>query len=122
LAFPLLYSKPSSKRQYPFSGDSRAAMITFDLRQTLIPLSLLQVANAFRWMKPGEEIEIFAGVTTIDAAILKDLLMILPRTDYDLISRENRVNGDPVTRLILRKKQSLKTHQQKGDSSCQLAI
>ena len=97
-------------------------MLTFDLRETLIPFSLLQVANAFREMKPGEEIEIFAGVTPIDAAILKDVLLILPRADYDLISKENRVSDEPVTRLILRKKQSLKTHQQKGDSSCHQSI
>lgn len=97
-------------------------MLTFDLRETLIPFSLLQVANAFREMKPGQEIEIFAGVTHIDAVILKDVMLILPRTDYDLISRENRVNDDPVMRQILRKKQSLKTHQQKGDSSCQQSI
>ena len=122
LALPLLYRKLSSKRPYTLFGDSRTTMITFDLRETLIPFSLLQVANAFREMKPGEQIEIFAGVTPIDAAILKDVMLILPRTDYDLISRESRVNDDPVTRLILRKKQSLKTHQQKGDSSCQQSI
>jgi len=97
-------------------------MLTFDLRETLIPFSLLQVANAFRQMKPGEEMEIYAGVTHIDAAILKDVMLILPQTDYDLLSRENRVGEDPVTRLILRKKQLPKTHQQKGDSSCQQSI
>jgi TusA-related sulfurtransferase len=86
-------------------------MITFDLRETLSPFSLLQVANEFREMKPGQEIEIFAGVSPIDAAILKDVLLILPRTDYDLISRESRVNDAPVTRLILRKKQPLKRNQ-----------
>ncbi|WP_319406731.1 hypothetical protein [uncultured Desulfosarcina sp.] len=97
-------------------------MLTFDLRETLIPFSLLQVANAFKEMKPGEEMEIFAGATPIDAAILKDVLRILPQTDYDLIFSENRANDDPVTRLILRKKQSLKTHKQKGDLSCRKSI
>jgi TusA-related sulfurtransferase len=97
-------------------------MLTFDLRETLIPFSLLQVANAFRQMTPGEEMEICAGVTRIDAAILKDVLLILPETDYDLLSIENRVGEDPVMRLILRKKQSPKTRQQKGDSSCQQSI
>ncbi|MCB2145091.1 MAG: hypothetical protein KQI81_01365 [Deltaproteobacteria bacterium] len=97
-------------------------MLTFDLRETLIPFSLLQIANAFRQMKPGEEMEIYAGVTRIDAAILKDVMLILPQTDYDLLSRENRVGDDPVMRLILRKKHSLKTHKQKGDPSCQQSI
>ncbi|MFO7715313.1 sulfurtransferase TusA family protein [Desulfosarcina sp.] len=97
-------------------------MLTFDLRETLIPFSLLQVANAFRQMTPGEEMEICAGVTRIDAAILKDVLLILPQTDYDLLSIENRLGEDPFMRLILRKKQSPKTHQQQGDSSCQQSI
>jgi hypothetical protein len=82
----------------------KSNMVTFDLRETLIPFSLLEITNVFRGMKPGEEMEIFAGVTHIDAAILKDVLLILPQTDYDLISRENRVGDNPVTRLRLRKK------------------
>jgi TusA-related sulfurtransferase len=81
-------------------------MVTFDLRESLIPFSLLRITNVFREMQPGEEMEIFAGVTPIDAAILKDVMLILPQTDYELISRENRVGEDPATRLILRKKQS----------------
>ena len=81
-------------------------MVTFDLRETLIPFSLLEITNVFRGMKPGEEMEIFAGVTHIDAAILKDVMLILPKTDYDLISRENRVGDNPVTRLRLRKKKT----------------
>jgi hypothetical protein len=81
-------------------------MVTFDLRETLIPFSLLEITNVSRGMKPGEEMEIFAGVTHIDAAILKDVMLILPKTDYDLISRENRVGANPVTRLRLRKKKT----------------
>ena len=90
-------------------------MVIFDLRETLIPFSLLEITNVFRGMKPGEEMEIFAGITHIDATILKDVLLILPQTDYDLISRENRVGDDPVTRLRLRKKQPSRTHTKKGD-------
>ena len=97
-------------------------MLTFDLRETLIPFSLLQITNLFRKMKPGEEMQIFAGVSHIDATILRDVMLILPQTDYDLVSRENRMTDDPVTRLIIRKKQSLKTHQLKGESSCQRSI
>ncbi len=90
-------------------------MLTFDLRETLIPFSLLEITNVFRGMKPGEEMEIFAGITHIDAAILKDVLLILPQTDYDLISRENRVGDNPVTRLKLRKKETINNAYQKGD-------
>jgi hypothetical protein len=97
-------------------------MLTFDLRKNLIPFSLLQVANAFRAMKPGEEMQILAGVDPIDAAILKDVMLILPRTDYDLVSRKKWEGDNPVTRLILRKKQSPTTLKPKGDSSCQKLI
>jgi len=89
-------------------------MLTFDLRETLIPFSLLQVTNLFREMKPGEEMQIVAGVSHSDAAILRDVMLILPRTDYDLIAKENLDGDDPVTRLRLRKKKPLTTHQPKG--------
>ena len=88
-------------------------MLTFDLRETLLPFSLLQITNLFREMKPGEEMQIFAGVSHIDATILRDVMLILPRTDYDLIAKENLDGDDPVTRLRLRKK-TLTTYQQKG--------
>jgi hypothetical protein len=90
-------------------------MLTFDLRETLIPFSLLQITNLFRKMKPGEEMQIFAGVSHIDATILREVMLILPRTDYDLIAQENLDGDDPVTRLRLRKKKPLTTHQPKGD-------
>ena len=89
-------------------------MLTFDLRDTLLPFSLLQITNLFREMKPGEEMQIFAGVSHIDATILRDVMLILPRTDYDLIAKENLDGDDPVTRLRLRKKKPLITYQQRG--------
>lgn len=79
-------------------------MLYFDLRETLVPFSLLQITNLFGEMKPGDELEIFAGVSHVDMAILKDVILILPRTDYDLISKENQVGEDSFTRLILKKK------------------
>ncbi len=90
-------------------------MLTFDLRDTLLPFSLLQITNLFREMKPGEEMQIFAGVSHIDATILRDVMLILPQTDYDLIAKENLDGDDPVTRLRLRKKKPLTTYQQRGD-------
>ena len=90
-------------------------MLTFDLRETLLPFSLLQITNLFREMKPGEEMQIFAGVSRIDATILRDVMLILPRTDYDLLAKENLDGDDPVTRLRLRKKKPLTTYQPKGD-------
>ena len=79
-------------------------MLTFDLRETLIPFSLLQITNLFREMKPGEEMQIFAGVSHIDATILRDVMLILPRTDYDLISKEDLDGDAPAIRGKRRKK------------------
>jgi hypothetical protein len=79
-------------------------MVSFDLRETLIPFSLLEITNLFRVMKPGEELEILAGTDPTGTSILRDVLLILPRANYDLISQETIAHNGPVTRLILRKK------------------
>jgi len=97
-------------------------MVSFDLRQTLLPFSLLQITNAFRQMKPGDEMEIVAGVDGVDVAIYKDILRILPRADYDLLSKENLVGDDPIMRLRLRKKQSRNNSKPQGGSACQKSI
>jgi tRNA 2-thiouridine synthesizing protein A len=81
-------------------------MVSFDLRETLIPFSLLEITNLFREMKPGEELEILAGTDPTGSSILKDVLLILPRANYDLISKETIANDSSVTRLMLRKKNS----------------
>ena len=97
-------------------------MVSIDLRETLIPFSLLQITNAFRKMKPGEEMEIFASATPADAAILKDVMLVLPPTEYDLLSTENQGGDGPVTCLRLRKKQKQTPHKKKGDSLCRKSI
>ncbi len=79
-------------------------MVSFDLRETLIPFSLLQITNLFREMEPGEEMEILAGTDPTGSSILKDVLLILPKTQYDLISRETIESVSPAIRLMLRKK------------------
>jgi len=94
-------------------------MVTFDLREKLIPFSLLEITNVFRKMQPGEEMDILAGSCPVEVAIFQDVMRILPRDEYDLISRQS-VNGeDSVTRLRIRKKQSIINQQPKGESSCQ---
>jgi TusA-related sulfurtransferase len=81
-------------------------MITFDLRKKLIPFSLLQITNVFNKMQPGEVIEILAGTGPVDTAIFNDVLRILPRTQYDLVAREQGTAKQPVTRIKLRKSNS----------------
>jgi len=97
-------------------------MVSFDLRETLIPFSLLQIATAFRAMKPGEEMEVVSGVAPTDRAILKEVIRILPQADYDLITGKTPMSGDPVTRLRLKKKKSRITQNQKGELSCPKSI
>jgi hypothetical protein len=97
-------------------------MVSFDLREKLIPFSLLQITNVFRGMQPGEKMEILAGSCPVEAAIFQDVMRILPREDYDLISREEIGGERPVTRLRLRKRPFLKTQQPKGESPCQPSI
>ena len=96
-------------------------METFDLREKLIPFSLLQITNVFRGMQPGEELEILGGSCPVETAIFQDVMRILPPDDYDLISQEDIGGKEPVTRLRLRKKQTVKTQQQ-GGPSCQHSI
>ena len=98
------------------------AMVTFDLREKLIPFSLLEITNVFRRMQPGEEMEILASNCPVQAAIFKDVMRILPRKEYDRISQQNVSEADSVTRMIIRKKQSMTNQQPKGDSSCQPQI
>jgi TusA-related sulfurtransferase len=56
-------------------------MATFDLRETIIPFSLLQISNHFKRMKPGEAIEILC----CDKHIARDLSCILPRLEYEIV-------------------------------------
>lgn len=95
-------------------------MVTLDLRETLIPFSLLQITNAFRKMKPGEEMEILADALETEAAIVKEIALVLPPTAYDLHLIEEQVGNEPALRLRLKK--TPYNVQRKGVSSCQKSI
>ena len=56
-------------------------MDVFDLRETLIPFSLLQVTNAFKALGPGAVMEIVAA----DTGIAADLQRILPAGQYQIV-------------------------------------
>jgi len=85
-----------------------SVMIIFDLREKLIPFSLLQISNNFREMQPGDEMEILAGDCPVQDAIFKDVMQILPKSDYELLSQKDFTGDEPVKRLRLRKKHHLK--------------
>jgi TusA-related sulfurtransferase len=81
-------------------------MVTFDLRETLIPFSLLQITNAFRRMQSGDELEILAGASDVDLTIFREVLQILPRTEYEVIS-QGEVSGIDAAKLLKLRKISL---------------
>lgn len=74
-------------------------METFDLRETIIPFSLLQINNHFQRMKPGEVIEILC----LDASIEQDLKRILPRLAYEAHSIVRNAVGPTEFAIHLRK-------------------
>lgn len=86
-------------------------MDVFDLRETLIPFSLLQVTNAFKALAPGEVMEIVAG----DVGIAADLERILPADQYQIVFNEPVDDHGPSIRLRLKKT----NHQRRnGGTSC----
>jgi len=75
-------------------------MESFDLRDTIIPFSLLQIAHHFQQMGVGEEIEIYAS----EAGIAQDLKSILPASEARLRVVETPEKDDGVFRWFIQKK------------------
>ena len=74
-------------------------MTTFDLRDTIIPFSLLQINNCFKRMKAGEILDILF----CDKHIEDDLKRILPRHQYEIIFPENLKTGRNEFSIRLRR-------------------
>ena len=92
-------------------------MQTFDLRETIISFSLLQLTNHFREMNPGDTVEIFCS----DESIPEDLKRLLPERSYEIIRIENATADSSDLRIELKK---IKASSPKpiGGSSCQTPI
>ena len=92
-------------------------MESFDLRDTIIPFSLLQIANYFQKMAVGEEIEIFGN----DPGIARDLKNILPAPAATINQVESMTEGPPPYRWRLKK---ITPHHPdtKGGASCLKSI
>jgi len=82
-------------------------MESFDLRETIIPFSLLQITNHFKQMKSGDVIEIILR----DTNVVRDLKSILPESECELIHMGN-FKGDPPSFLMRLKRKPLS--QSKG--------
>jgi len=72
-----------------------------DLRNAIVPFSLLKVIQALKMMGPGETLEVFWS----DPDTPADLFKVLPDSAYDLISLEEIGDGEPSYRITLAKKQ-----------------
>jgi TusA-related sulfurtransferase len=88
-------------------------MESFDLRHTIIPFSLLQIANHFQQMKAGEEMEIFGN----DAGIARDLKNILPASEATIQAEETPAQERPGFRWCVKKKIPSPSDK-KGETSC----
>jgi len=74
-------------------------MYKFDLRETIISFSMLQITNAFNKMKSGEVMEIIG----CDQSIPKELEYILPESEYEIFYNEILDPGGSDFRMKLRK-------------------
>jgi TusA-related sulfurtransferase len=74
-------------------------MESFDLRDTIIPFSLLQIANYFQQMKSGEEIEVIGN----DPGIESDIKKILPSSEYRVVAVDKQQDNSRNFRLRLKK-------------------
>ncbi len=88
-------------------------MESFDLRDTIIPFSLLQIANYFQQMAVGEEIEIFGN----DPGIARDLKNILPAPAATIDPIDIAAEAPPPYRWRLKKTTPYHPNT-KGGASC----
>jgi len=75
-------------------------MYTFDLRNALVPFSLLDVRHRFKEMRSGESMVVLWG----DAGAAEDLLRILPDASFDIVSQAEIPGSPSGFRMELTKK------------------
>jgi TusA-related sulfurtransferase len=74
-------------------------MGAFNLRETIIPFSLLQITSHFKQMAPGEVLEIIG----CDKAVASDLKRLLPASQCELLDAEAPGNDNPDFCLRIKK-------------------
>jgi TusA-related sulfurtransferase len=75
-------------------------MYTFDLRNALVPFSLLDIRHRFKEMRSGESMVVLWG----DAGAADDLLRILPAASFDIVSQAEIPGSPSEFRMELTKK------------------
>ena len=74
-------------------------MVTFDLREAIVPFSLLQIIHHFKKMRPGETIQIICNDEELEATLIK----LIPDSNF-IIDQDKKKSGEQGVRLRLRKK------------------
>lgn len=74
-------------------------MESFDLRDTIVPISLLKISNHFRKMNPGEILEVICS----DPDLVEDLNCLLHEPDDAFVQLEKIDAAAPEFRITLKK-------------------
>jgi TusA-related sulfurtransferase len=73
---------------------------SLDIRDTILPFSLLEISCLFQKMKVGSVIEIL----TNSQNVLSDLKLILHQYDYNISQRNVMIDNQPSIQIFLKKK------------------
>lgn len=74
-------------------------MFSIDLRETIIPFSLLQIVRQFKRMETGATIRILG----IEKTIIHDLRSVLPKGKFKMLEVEPMDRKSPYYQLKLKK-------------------
>ena len=74
-------------------------MLSIDLRENIIPFSLLEIVMQFKKMATGEIIRIVG----IEESIIDDLESVLPEGKFELLDVESMSVNSPYLKLKLKK-------------------
>ena len=85
-------------------------MKSFDLRDTIVPISLLRISNYLGEMNPGETLEIICS----DPDLVEDLNYLLSEPAYEFMSLEKVKASGPEFRIVLKKSKTLSSRKAKG--------
>jgi TusA-related sulfurtransferase len=89
-------------------------MESFDLRDTIVPISLLRISNHFRMKNAGETLEIICS----EQDLIEDLNYLLPEPAYEFLSLVRVNAADPEFRIVVKKAKDLQPMPAKSWSHC----
>lgn len=89
-------------------------METFDLRNAILPFSLLDIRHRFKQMRRGDIIVVLWS----DPAAADDLMRVLPAACFEVVSRGEIAESPPGWRLELVKTRLEPAPAPKGDRRC----